>query len=121
MSKLEEVENLRGLANNFSTVQEAGDPRTIESKAAALYWIAWNSLAIKFSRRDEAKIPVQWRNLGTRASSINNSLEMLHPLAKPCSITFMPFLRPKPELLHSLPDWTQAWDYCLLPSLAVTP
>lgn len=44
----------------------------LESAAAAAYWKAWESIPVRFVRRDEPRVPDHWRTVGTRGSRFGN-------------------------------------------------
>jgi CRISPR-associated endonuclease Cas1 len=59
-----------------SELAEADDlnrVRLVESRAAAVYWLALRSLPIIFPTRDQPQIPTHWRVFGTRASPLTGS------------------------------------------------
>jgi len=59
-----------------SELAEAETPeavRSIEAKAAAIYWAAWKSLPVSFPRKDESRVPAHWRTFGTRVSPLTGS------------------------------------------------
>jgi CRISPR-associated endonuclease Cas1 len=59
--------------------EQLGDATTpaeilsIEAQAAALYWQAWQDVAVRFVRRDERRVPEHWRTFGARVSSLTQS------------------------------------------------
>lgn len=59
-----------------STIQEHATVdrlRLVEADAAAAYWRAWETIPIRFARRDEGRVPEHWRVFGTRTSPLTGS------------------------------------------------
>ncbi|MFY9719145.1 MAG: CRISPR-associated endonuclease Cas1 [Candidatus Cybelea sp.] len=46
--------------------------RLCEAKAAAIYWNAWSSVAIRLRGRDLTRVPVKWTRYDSRASALTN-------------------------------------------------
>jgi CRISPR-associated endonuclease Cas1 len=46
--------------------------RLCEARAAAIYWNAWSSVAIRLRGRDLVRVPVKWTRYDSRASALTN-------------------------------------------------
>jgi hypothetical protein len=60
----------------FSRIKEASSAvmlRSLEAQASAQYWQAWSKVPVLFARKDEAKVPRQWKTFGLRASPLTNA------------------------------------------------
>ncbi|MGA2111724.1 MAG: CRISPR-associated endonuclease Cas1 [Anaerolineales bacterium] len=47
--------------------------QSLESPASALYWEAWAKIPVLFARKDETKIPRQWKSFESRFSPLTNA------------------------------------------------
>ncbi len=47
--------------------------RLHEAAAGKAYWKAWESVPVRFVRKDEPRVPDHWRTFGRRASPLTNS------------------------------------------------
>jgi hypothetical protein len=47
--------------------------RAAESRAAAAYWGAWDSVPAQFGRKDAARVPSHWQTFGSRTSVLTSS------------------------------------------------
>jgi CRISPR-associated endonuclease Cas1 len=47
--------------------------RLIEAQAAKAYWQAWTNLPIHWPRKDERRVPEQWKRFGSRISPLTHS------------------------------------------------
>jgi CRISPR-associated endonuclease Cas1 len=50
--------------------------RSVELRAAKIYWKAWRAVTIKFPDKDLARIPEHWQIFGSRASVLSGSLQL---------------------------------------------
>ena len=46
--------------------------RLIEYQVADIYWQAWRNIAVRFVRKDAARVPDHWAAFGSRDSLIAN-------------------------------------------------
>ena len=58
------------LQQTLDTADRLDAIRTIESRAAAIYWNAWRDVPILFTRRDSEKVPAHWLSFDTRHSPL---------------------------------------------------
>lgn len=61
---------LDGLAVAAAAAEDDNLLRTLESRAACLYWQAWQNIPLSFARKDLKHIPEHWRTFGPRASHL---------------------------------------------------
>jgi CRISPR-associated protein Cas1 len=47
--------------------------QALESQAASVYWRAWESTPVIFARKDDAKVPREWKTFGNRFSPLTNA------------------------------------------------
>jgi CRISPR-associated endonuclease Cas1 len=59
-SELAEVETLDGV-------------RSVELRAAKIYWKAWRAVPVKFPEKDLPRAPEHWQKFGSRASTLSGS------------------------------------------------
>ncbi len=57
----------------LDTCPDAAALRTVEARAAALFWEALAEVPVRFIPADEAKVPAAWRNIGRRASAVTGA------------------------------------------------
>lgn len=69
-------EAVRVISDTIAALDEAQtipDLRYVESRAAAMYWDAWNGVPMRFASRDRARVPRQWREFDSRRSQLSSS------------------------------------------------
>jgi CRISPR-associated endonuclease Cas1 len=59
-SELAEVETLDGV-------------RSVELRAAKIYWKSWRTVLVKFPDKELTRVPEHWRKFGSRASALSGS------------------------------------------------
>jgi CRISPR-associated endonuclease Cas1 len=64
---------IRDAAQQLAHVDTLEHLRLIEAQAAAAYWDAWSSIAVRFAKRDQARVPAHWGTFGTRRSPISGA------------------------------------------------
>lgn len=81
--QLRVLDLIEGVKANRATVNEFHDRlqsapsleaiRFFESRAAAAYWQAWETIPVRFAKRDARHIPHHWPVFGTRSSVLSAS------------------------------------------------
>ena len=66
----EVVNDALGLLSEVTSLDQL---RSIESRAAAAYWNAWEFLPVNFAGRDAKHAPTHWRTTGIRQSVLSSS------------------------------------------------
>jgi len=59
------------LANQLDEAVSLEEIRQLEAAAANLYWNAWCSLSVQFTKRDTGKVPEAWKTFEGRRSAVN--------------------------------------------------
>ena len=57
----------------LTAVETLEEIRTIEGRAAAIYWSAWREVPIIFPKSDQHRTPAHWKRFGTRTSPLTGS------------------------------------------------
>jgi hypothetical protein len=57
----------------LDTCPDAAALRTVEARAAVIFWQALAELPVRFTAADEPKVPAAWRTVGRRASALTGS------------------------------------------------
>jgi CRISPR-associated endonuclease Cas1 len=65
------AQTIASLAETLAVAESIEDVRQLEAVAANLYWRSWEAVEIAFIRRDDAKVPDNWRRFEGRRSAIN--------------------------------------------------
>jgi len=61
------------LMPNVDGADSADALRQIEAAAAATYWSAWAGVSVRFARKDERRVPDEWRTFASRTSPLTSS------------------------------------------------
>ena len=67
------ADQILALETALEDCNSASDLRLLESQAAAIYWKAWATHPLSFARRDEQRVPMEWRLFGSRVSPLTSS------------------------------------------------
>src|SRR2546428_307646 len=59
--------------SDLVTAQSIESVRIIEAQAAKVYWQCWSDVPIRWSRKDERKVPEHWKRFGSRISPLTHS------------------------------------------------
>lgn len=65
--------NVRRFRDDLPSATTAVQLRILEAQAAAVYWIAWAPLPVRFARKAAARIPAHWQTFGSRTSPLTSS------------------------------------------------
>ena len=57
----------------LATADSIDELRICEANGAAIYWTAWQSIAVQFPKADLPRVPDHWREFGTRRSPISRT------------------------------------------------
>ncbi len=69
----ENADAIRRFRSELAEADSSESVRLVESQAASAYWAAWRSLAIRFPRKEESRVPAHWRVFGARISPLTGS------------------------------------------------
>jgi CRISPR-associated endonuclease Cas1 len=61
------------IRSELAEVETIDAIRSVEPRAARVYWKAWQPVPINFPERDLSRVPEHWRSFGTRASALSGS------------------------------------------------
>jgi CRISPR-associated protein Cas1 len=64
---------IRQLRSELAEVESIDAIRTIEARAAKVYWKAWRTVTIRFPAKDLSRAPEHWLSFGARASVLSGS------------------------------------------------
>lgn len=64
---------IRTIGQQLEHTDSIDTVRMLEGHAAAVYWIAWQAVAIQFPQSDFSRLPNHWRTFGTRRSPISGT------------------------------------------------
>lgn len=64
------IESLAGLLDDALTVDDA---RLLEAQAAAAYWSGWVGPGLRFTRKDETRVPDRWKRHRGRVSPLTQT------------------------------------------------
>jgi CRISPR-associated endonuclease Cas1 len=64
------IHEIRSELAEVETIEEI---RSVEPRAARVYWKAWQGIPINFPERDLPRVPEHWRSFDTRASPLSGS------------------------------------------------
>lgn len=64
---------IRQLRSELAEVESIDAIRTIEARAAKVYWKAWRTVTIRFPAKDLSRVPEHWLSFGARASVLSGS------------------------------------------------
>jgi len=67
------VGEIRQLMDAFAPCETMAQLRTIEARAASIYWNAWTNVRVRFARRAAAQMPDHWHYFGARTSPFTGS------------------------------------------------
>jgi CRISPR-associated endonuclease Cas1 len=77
LRRIPQCASLRALVGEIAIALGDADSiaalRYVESRAAAVYWEAWQDVAARFPARDSKRLPEHWLRFGTRSSLLNDS------------------------------------------------
>lgn len=63
--------SIRSVAQALDRAVSIEEVRQLEAVAANVYWLAWEAVTMSFVRRDDPKIPDNWRRFEGRRSAVN--------------------------------------------------
>ncbi len=66
-------DNIAGFRKSIGALDNLAAIRLAESRAAALYWAAWQDLPVCFPKNDLPRVPGHWLTFGTRTSVLTAS------------------------------------------------
>jgi CRISPR-associated endonuclease Cas1 len=61
------------IRSELAEVESIDAVRSVEPRAARVYWKAWQSVSINFPEKDLPRVPEHWRYFDTRASALSGS------------------------------------------------
>jgi CRISPR-associated endonuclease Cas1 len=64
---------IRQLRSELAEVESIDAIRTVEARAAKVYWKAWRTVTIRFPAKDVSRVPEHWQSFGARASVLTGS------------------------------------------------
>jgi CRISPR-associated endonuclease Cas1 len=64
---------LQQIRSELAEVETMDEIRSVELRAAKVYWKAWRAVTSKFPDKDLPRIPEHWRIFGSRASALSGS------------------------------------------------
>ena len=64
---------LAAALDEMQSAQTLDRLRFVESRAAAMYWRAWEHIPVRFAGREAKHVPLHWRTFGTRSSVLSAS------------------------------------------------
>jgi CRISPR-associated endonuclease Cas1 len=67
------VATIRKAAERLHGAVNRDELRLAEAQAAVAYWAAWAPVAVRFARRDVARVPDGWLTFGTRRSPLTGN------------------------------------------------
>jgi CRISPR-associated endonuclease Cas1 len=65
------AESIRSVSAALDRAVSIEEVRQLEAVAANVYWLAWEAVTMTFVRRDDPKIPDNWRRFEGRRSAVN--------------------------------------------------
>ena len=66
----EAIEQFRDELQNAGSIESL---RFVESRAAKIYWGAWDDVPVRWPRKDENSVPEHWKSFGSRISPLTHS------------------------------------------------
>ena len=76
LGNLEASKTIQAIRSELAEVESIDAIRSVEPRAARVYWKAWQSVSINFPEKDLPRVPEHWRNFDTRASALSGSPRM---------------------------------------------
>lgn len=64
---------IRQIRSELAEVESIDAIRSVELRAAKVYWKAWRTVPISFPDKDLPRVPEHWRNFGSRVSALTGS------------------------------------------------
>jgi CRISPR-associated endonuclease Cas1 len=64
---------IKQIRSELAEVETMDEIRSVELRAAKIYWKAWRTVPIKFPDKELPRVPDHWRNFGSRASALSGS------------------------------------------------
>jgi CRISPR-associated endonuclease Cas1 len=64
---------IRQIRSELAEVESIDAIRSVELRAAKIYWKAWRTVPISFPDKDLPRVPEHWRKFGSRASALSGS------------------------------------------------
>jgi len=61
------------IRSELAEVESIDEIRSVESRAAKIYWKAWRTVPIRFPDKDLPRVPEHWRKFGSRVSALSGS------------------------------------------------
>jgi CRISP-associated protein Cas1 len=65
------AESIRSVSGALDRAVSIEEVRQLEAVAANVYWLAWGAVTMTFAKRDDPKIPDNWRRFEGRRSAVN--------------------------------------------------
>jgi CRISP-associated protein Cas1 len=65
------AESIRSVARALNRAVSIEEVRQLEAVGANVYWLAWEAVTMTFVKRDDPKIPDNWRRFEGRRSAVN--------------------------------------------------
>jgi CRISPR-associated endonuclease Cas1 len=72
------AEAIEALREPLSGAETVVDAMAVEGRASELFWPAWQSVEVRFARRDLPRVPDHWRIWSGRASQLNEGRSNRH-------------------------------------------
>ncbi len=73
LGRADVAEKFAQLVSTLDTANDLASIRGIEALGASWYWQAWESVPVRFARRDLTRVPGHWQTFGTRTSPLTSS------------------------------------------------
>jgi CRISPR-associated endonuclease Cas1 len=64
---------IRQIRSELAEVETLDAIRSVELRAAKIYWKAWRAVPVKFPEKDMPRVPEHWQKFGSRASALSGS------------------------------------------------
>jgi CRISPR-associated endonuclease Cas1 len=64
---------IRQIRSELAEVESIDAIRSVELRAAKVYWKAWRAVPIRFPDKDLPRVPEHWRKFGSRVSALSGS------------------------------------------------
>ncbi|WP_423248027.1 CRISPR-associated endonuclease Cas1 [Tunturiibacter gelidiferens] len=64
---------IKEIRSELAEVETLDEIRSVELRAAKIYWKAWRTVPVKFPDKELTRVPEHWRKFGSRASALSGS------------------------------------------------
>jgi CRISPR-associated endonuclease Cas1 len=64
---------IKQIRSELAEVETMDEIRSVELRAAKIYWKAWRTVLVKFPDKELSRVPEHWRKFGSRASALSGS------------------------------------------------